>query len=146
MRQPDMFGNAGLPFEAWNQMWLGAFGNAQKSLEPASNGAVTAQKELLDFATRRSQAWLALPTELAACKAPQDLAQASTRFWQSATSDWTAASQRMMTVWTSALPTGTGLTSARDHVTLQDAPETKRGETGSRAGDRQDPNGRRAAA
>ena len=149
MRQQDMFSGAGQPFEAWSQMWFGAFGNAQKSIEPATKGLTTAQSEMMSFASRRTQAWMDLPKQLANCKAPQDFAQAQTQFWQSAASDWTQASQRMMAVWGSALPTsGNGFAAPRDHVVLPEAPEGRRSDqSASRPGDRNnDPNGRRAAA
>ncbi len=149
MRQQDMFSSAGQPFEAWTQMWFGAFGSAQKNVEPASKGLATAQSELMGLASRRTQAWLDLPKQFANCKAPQDFAQANIQFWQSAASDWTAASQRMMSVWGAAMPvSGNGFATPRDHVVLPEATEHRRSDAATtRPGDRSnDPNGRRAAA
>jgi Phasin protein len=147
MRQQDMFNGTGQPFEAWSQMWFGAFGNAQKSIEPVTKNLATAQSEVTSFASRRTQAWLDLPKQFANCKAPQDFAQANMQFLQSAASDWTASSQRMMALWGASMPTSSSFATPRDHV-VPDATDARRVmDQNTRPNDRtNDPNGRRAAA
>ncbi len=147
MRQQDMFNSASQPFEAWTQMWFGAFGNTQKTLEPAAKSMATAQSEMMTFASRRTKAWADLPNQLAQCKAPQDFARTNAQFWQEASADWTDASQRMMTVWSAVLQNGNGFSAlARDHLMVPESDNRRTEATGRTSERNNDPNGRRAAA
>ena len=135
MRQQDMFKSANEPLEAWSRMWLGAFGSAQQSAEPAMKGVTSAQREMMELAARRTQAWFEWPKQIAECKGPQDLVAVSTAFWQSAAGDWNDTSRRIMSTIGVAVPAGA---TPRDHITFPE-PGDQKGRSAN------DTSGRRAA-
>lgn len=142
MRQQDMFNHA-QPLEAWSQMWLGSLGTAQKAMEPMTKSAAAAQKEMLSLASRRAQAWLELPNQMAQCKSPEDYAHASSKFWQTAAADWNDATRRMMSLWSASLTAGNGFSPLiRDHMLVPDATDPRRDPLSKAT----DASGRRVAA
>ena len=139
MRQQDLNKAATEPMEAWSRLWLGSFGGAQQSGEPAVKNWTSAQREMMEFANRRSQAWFELPKQLADCRGPQDLVATSTAFWQGVAGDWNSASRRIMSAW--GVPTASNGTPQRDHLSFGDDEQPARNGTSNRS----DGNGRKAA-
>jgi hypothetical protein len=104
--------------------WLGSPSFAAKPFDPAqfdprqvletmSAGfgpmkALTVQQmELVTLASRRAQAYLAIPQRLSRCRTHQDLLNEQMRFWQTAMSQYQDSTSRIATAWSelfAALP------------------------------------------
>lgn len=146
------------PMMAWSpQLWLGAmFGGTQdgtqktvaataspiKSAETAMQNTAhlgcgwlkanaQAGAEMAALAGRRSQAYVALASDMAKCRAPQDLAGLQMQFWQTAMQQHSDAARRIATAWSSVMPLLAGLAAQpavggsqimppRDRITFQE--------------------------
>jgi hypothetical protein len=61
------------------------------------------QLEAAGFMSRRTQAYLEIPSRLSRCRTPQDLMNEQTRFWQLAFQQYSDSSRRMMDAWMQAM-------------------------------------------
>ena len=84
------------------------------------------QLEAMGLINRRAQAYLAVPSRLAGCRTPQDLAREQVQFWQTAFAHYSESSQRMVDAWSkmasSMQAAGSGPRGERDYITF---PTTK---------------------
>jgi hypothetical protein len=145
------------PMMAWSpQLWLGAlFGNAQdgatKSVAATSSPLKTAETtmqnaahlgcgllkanaqagaEMAALAGRRSQAYVALASDVGKCRAPQDLLSLQMQFWQTAMQHHADAGRRIAAAWSGVMPllagiaaqpaNGAQITPPRDRITFQE--------------------------
>jgi len=83
---------------------------------------------MLGLMTRRTRAWLELPSLLGQCKSPQDLSREQMRFWQNAALDYAEGMQRLATAFTALAPAGLNgawnakaAAPARDYISVQEA-------------------------
>jgi hypothetical protein len=104
-----------------------------KGCEPALKGVGRWNLELIGLMTRRSQAWLEVPTRLAQCKTPMDLFKEQMRFWQSAAADYTEGSRRLSAAWGAAAMPKLNGTQPHDYMTVS---EPKDSEAAPKRGDR----------
>jgi len=90
---------------------------------PAVRWAKTVSKvncELTSLASRRMQAWQAIPSDLARARTPADVFTAQMQFWQTAAGHHTAAARAIAETWTALMPVqgAAGATVERDHLVL----------------------------
>lgn len=98
----QQFESSGLgPYQHMMQSYFGGLDNAAQGYEPAMKGMARAQLEMMSLASRRAQAYLEIPSRLAACRTPQDLLSEQMRFWQTAFQHYSEGSRRVMTAMTS---------------------------------------------
>lgn len=98
----QQFESSGLgPFQHMMQTYYGGLDNAAQGYEPVMKGMARTQLELMSFASRRAQAYLEIPSRLAICRSPQDLMNEQMRFWQTAASQYSEATRRVMTAMSS---------------------------------------------
>lgn len=85
---------------SYQNVFLPLFGGfdvlAQSYYEPVFKGFARWQLELLTLSSRRAQAYLELPSRLAQCRTPQDLANEQMQFWQTAYHQYTESAQRAL--------------------------------------------------
>lgn len=60
--------------------------------------------EMTALACQRIQAFVGAPARFAACRTPLDLMTEQIRFWQTATDQYNAATQALVTAWTPVMP------------------------------------------
>src|SRR5262245_48510125 len=100
-----------------------------KSYEPVALGLGRYQLELLTLALRRTQAWLARPTELTRCRTPQDAIAEQLGFWQTASAQYAESSQRLFAALLSSTAAPLGAAGAisgretRDYMGMADLKE-----------------------
>lgn len=96
------FESSGLgPFQHMMQTYYGGLDNAAQGYEPVMKGMARMQLEMISFASRRAQAYLEMPSRLASVRTPQDLMNEQMRFWQTAASQYSEGTRRVMTAMTS---------------------------------------------
>jgi hypothetical protein len=124
----------GGPFGNLSQAYFSNLDAVVKSLEPALKGAGRLNLEVIGLMTRRSQAWLEIPSRLGRCKTPIDLFNEHVRFWQTAVADYSEGSRRLASAWgaCTALPKLNGAL-PRDYITF---PEPKEGAPAAKPGER----------
>jgi hypothetical protein len=83
------------PFCNLSQGYFNGLDLAARGYEPMFRNAARWNLELMGLATRRTRAWLELPSRLAGCRTPQDLAQASLQYWQTAAQDYADGARRL---------------------------------------------------
>jgi hypothetical protein len=103
-------------------IWM-TVGNAARTAEPVTRSAARAQLELSSLVGTRVKAWSEIPSTLARCRTPFDLLQAQVAFWQEAGRDYTEATQRVMSSWSSLVASATDAASVdavepRDYITF----------------------------
>jgi hypothetical protein len=105
-------------------LYFGGLDWMARGCEPALKGVGRWNLELVGLATRRSQAWLDVPSRLMQCKTPIDLVNEQIRFWQAAVSDYTEGSRRLSAAWgaCAAMPKLNG-TQPRDYMTFAEPNE-----------------------
>jgi hypothetical protein len=114
------------PFVNLSQAYCNGLDVLAKSSEPLVKGVGRANLEVLGLFTRRTRAWLELPSRLSQCKSPQDLAQEQLRFWQNATLDYTEGAQRLATAFSALAPAGLNgawnvkAAPSRDYISVQE--------------------------
>lgn len=89
------FGGQG-PFQNVFQSFFGSFDTLAQTYEPAFKGFARWQLEAMSLASLRAQAYVELPSRVAQCRTPQDLASAQMQFWQTAYQQYTDSAQRML--------------------------------------------------
>lgn len=93
-------GSAG-PFFAPFHAYFGNLDSVAQGMSPFKHMA-RSQLELMGFISRRTQAYLEIPSRLQQCRTPQDLLNEQARFWQTAFEQYADASRRMTEAWTQA--------------------------------------------
>ena len=83
------------PFANLGKAYCNNLDTLAKSYEPLFMGASKWSLEVMNLMTRRTRAWLEIPTQASQCKTPQDLAKAQQQFWQTAVRDYTEGAQRL---------------------------------------------------
>jgi hypothetical protein len=127
-----------------DNLWRGAtdFGN------PWLKACNQTNAELMGLASRRTQAVMALATQVSQCRAPQDLLTAQAQFWQLALAQQTDTAQRVANAWSSVLPAASMLSRAfvpppnasatpplaRDRITFKDPKDDAKVERDKSAG------------
>jgi hypothetical protein len=115
---PSAFGPFGAAFNAYTAFArnLGAqefngFGAAPVKPEAAIEQATAATKnvarvqlEVMGLAVRRAQAYMQVPTQLARCRTPRDLADEQMAFWRTAMEHYIGSSHRLMEAWSGMVP------------------------------------------
>lgn len=122
------------PLGNLSQAYFGGIDKMVKGCEPALMGAGRWNLELVGLMSRRSQAWLEIPTRLARCKTPVDVYSEQVRFWQSAAADYADGWRRLAAAWgaCAAMP-GLNGAQARDYMTVA---EPKDAAAGAKRGER----------
>ncbi len=89
--------------------------------------------EIVALSSRRAQAYMAIPTELAACRSPQDVMSAQARFWETAFAQYNQSARAIADIWTGLMPSAaaqprsaTPVPAQRDLITFPD-PAPQRG-------------------
>jgi hypothetical protein len=90
-------GSAG-PYFAPLQAYFEGLGSLTQSMSPMK-GLARSQLEIMGFWSRRTQAYLEIPTRLQQCRTPQDLFNEQARFWQTAFEQYAEASRRVTEAW-----------------------------------------------
>jgi hypothetical protein len=96
----SQFGSAG-PFFAPMQTYFGNLDSMSQSMSPLK-GIARSQLELMGFFSRRTQAYMEIPSRMQQCRTPQDLLNEQARFWQTAFEQYAETSRRMMEAWSQA--------------------------------------------
>lgn len=124
----------GGPLGNLSQTYFGSLDMMVKGCEPALKGAGRLNLELLGLMTRRSQAWLEIPSRLGHCRTPIDLFNEQMRFWQTAAADYSEGTRRLAAAWgaCAAMPKLNGA-QPRDYITFA---EPKDSATAPKQGDR----------
>jgi phasin protein len=115
-------------FQQVFQPYLGGFGALAQAYEPLFKGLARWQLEVLTLSSRRAQAYLEMPSRLAQCRTPQDLAGEQMRFLQTAYQQYTECAQRGLFALTQlgGLASGAATTEApreRDYMTVSEPKE-----------------------
>jgi hypothetical protein len=79
-------------------------GAGMPSAEPLLKGVARYNLEVMGLVNRRAQAWLETPSRLAQCRAPKDVFELQSQFWQIAVHDYSEATQRMTSVIAACAP------------------------------------------
>jgi len=87
------------PFQNMFQTYYGGLDTAAQSLEPFYRGFARWQLEAMGLISRRVQAYMEIPSRLGQCRTPQDFANEQARFWQTALTQYSEGSQRLMSAW-----------------------------------------------
>lgn len=120
-------GSAG-PFFAPFHAYFGSLETMAQGMSPLK-AVARSQLEVMGFFSRRTQAYMEIPTRLQQCRTPQDLFNEQARFWQTAMEQYAEAGRRMTEAWTQA-SFGNGAASqpvratARDYITFGAEPDT----------------------
>ncbi|MDO9382532.1 MAG: hypothetical protein Q7T86_06670 [Hyphomicrobiaceae bacterium] len=96
----SQFGSAG-PFFAPMHAYFGNLDSMSQSMSPLK-GIARSQLELMGFFSRRTQAYMEIPSRMQQCRTPQDLLNEQARFWQTAFEQYAETSRRMMEAWSHA--------------------------------------------
>jgi hypothetical protein len=100
-------------------------------------GFVRCQLEMMGLMSRRTQAYMEMPSRISRCRTPQDLMSEQARFWQTAFQQYAESSRRMMEAWTQFMPLNgmparaTGI--ERDYISFAD-PKSTNGYAGNGSG------------
>jgi hypothetical protein len=90
--------------------------------------AARCQLEVVGLANRRTQALLQLPTRIASCRTPQDLANEQMAFWRTAAEQYAETSRKIFDTWTHASADSWSASkdrsqTERDYITFNGSPE-----------------------
>jgi len=112
-----------------SQAYVGNLDAVAQLFQPLAVGAGRYNLELFGLMTRRTRAWLEVPTRLSQCRTPNDLVNEQLRFWQAAVQDYADGAKRLALAFSSfAAPgldgRGTVATSTRDYLGFPDAKTT----------------------
>jgi len=140
--QRDVWGPSFGPWAGMFQSVVGNLDSAALGSEPMVKGLARVNLEAFALANRRAQAYLEIPSRLARCRTPQDLAGEQMRFWQTAYTQYGESSRKLISIWSSMMPGMSafaatyknGVAKERDFITFpepKDETPAKRG-TGAR--------------
>jgi hypothetical protein len=115
--QPGSTGAFFAPLHAY----FGSLDSMAQGLSPMK-GAARAQLEWAGFLSRRTQAYLEIPSRMQQCRTPQDLFNEQARFWQTAFEQYAEAGRRMTEAWQAGLSGGASQpavrATARDYISF----------------------------
>lgn len=107
------------PYFAPLHAYFGHLDTMAQSMSPLK-GMARAQLEVMGFFSRRTQAYLEIPSRLQQCRTPQDLLNEQARFWQTAFEQYAEAGRRMTEAWAQVGVAGYGQqpvkATARDYI------------------------------
>ena len=111
-------------FAAPFQMYFKGLETMTQSMAPVK-GFARWQLEVAGLMSRRTQAYMEIPSRLSRCRTPQDLMNEQTRFMQNAFQQYSESSRRISDAWMQAVvPAGFGATSKggreRDYISFSD--------------------------
>jgi hypothetical protein len=86
---------------------LKLFGDAVSTTGPAMTSIHKVSHEVMDLATRRTQALIEMPTKAIQCKNPLDLASITAEFWQTAWTQQIDCAKKIASAVGASLPSGT---------------------------------------
>lgn len=92
-------GLPGFPFVPGAASTASPLASGQHAAADMMRGATKMQLEMWALSSRRAQAFLELPSRMATCKTPTDLAQEQARFARVAYENYTDAAKRMTQAW-----------------------------------------------
>lgn len=132
MAKETRFEPGGLgPFQNMFQAYFGALDGAAQGLEPFYKGLARWQLEAIGLVSRRTLAYMEIPSRLSQCRTPQDVAEEQRRFWQTALEQYSDSSRRMMAAWgqIASAPMGLKRSSSegsrrRDYITFPEPRST----------------------
>lgn len=107
------------------QAYFKAVEGMSQSMGPMK-GLARCQLEMAGLMSRRTQAYMEIPSRLSRCRTPQDLMSEQTRFWQTCFQQHAESSRRMMDAWMQAMtPVGFGTTATaprreRDYISFDE--------------------------
>jgi hypothetical protein len=81
--------------------YFGNLDSMSQSMSPLK-GIARSQLELMGFFSRRTQAYMEIPSRLQQCRTPQDLLNEQARFWQTAFEQYAETSRRVVEAWSQA--------------------------------------------
>ncbi len=110
------------PFFAPLHAYFGSLDSMAQSMSPMK-GAARVQLEMTGFLSRRTQAYLEIPSRLQQCRTPQDLFNEQARFWQTAFEQYAEAGRRMTEAWQAGFGGGAAAqpavrATARDYISF----------------------------
>jgi len=116
------------PLGNLSEAYFGSLDMAAKSFEPMLKGVGRWNLELVGLMSRRTQAWLEIPTRLGQCKTPVDAVNEQLRFWQTAASQYADGTHRLAAAWgaCAVMPGFNGawggqtVAQPRDYITFQE--------------------------
>lgn len=106
------------PFFAPLHAYFGSLDSMAQSMSPLK-GLARMQLEYTGFLSRRTQAYLEIPSRMQQCRTPQDLFNEQARFWQTAFEQYAEAGRRMTEAWQAGLG-GTAATQPAVRATARD--------------------------
>jgi hypothetical protein len=117
--------------DALSVYWRGLESLSQNA-EPLFKGCARCQLELVSLASRRARAYFDVPSTLARCRSPQDIASEQVRFWQTAAQEYAESARCLMTawgaMWSAALQATNGAAAVeRDYITFAEPREETAG-------------------
>lgn len=77
---------------------------AAKGFEPVAKAMIRANAETMTLMSQRAQAYMALPSRMAACRTPHDLMTEQVRFMQTAMQQYTDAWRNVAAAWAPVNP------------------------------------------
>ena len=116
------------PAQAVFQSYFGGLEAFGQAYNPFLKGAARVQLELMGFMSRRAQAYMEIPSRLAHCRSPEDLANEQMRFWKTAGEEYSAYFSRVMQAMGTLPAPSFGIPvdeveSARDYITFPEPQE-----------------------
>jgi len=113
-------GTAPGPFFAPFHAYFGSLDSMAQGMSPLK-GLARMQLEYTGFLSRRTQAYLEIPSRLQQCRTPQDLFNEQARFWQTAFEQYAEAGRRMTEAWQAGFGSAAGSqpavrATARDYI------------------------------
>jgi hypothetical protein len=125
--------NGKSPVHSYFQMYFSGLEAMGQTYDPFTKGIARAQLEFMGLMSRRAQAYMEIPTRLAQCRTPQDLANEQMRFWRTAFEEYADSMGRMTEAMASlAAPSfkfafaGDDARSTHDYITFPDTKEAER--------------------
>lgn len=92
------------PCQHMMQAFAGGLDTASQSWDPVVKSLAQVNLEVIGYWNRRAQAYLDIPAQLQQCRAPQDVAAAQMRFWQTAFTQQQDSSRKIMKLYAAAVP------------------------------------------
>lgn len=115
------------PFVNLSQAYCSSLDLLARNSEPLVKNVGRANLEVLGLITRRTRAWLDLPTRVSKCRTPQDFLQEQARFWQTAAADYGESAKRLAVALGALTPVGfngawniKAAAPSRDYISVQD--------------------------
>ena len=75
-----------------------------KGFEPVAKAMIRSNAETMTLMNQRAQAYMALPSRMAACRTPHDVMTEQVRFWQTAMQQYSDAWRNVAAAWAPVNP------------------------------------------